>query len=111
MLEAAALGKPVLGFENSGGVTEFCERGTGYVVPYLNSAEMSKKIFIILQNSEILKDFGEKSPSIINNQFDIKISAQQIFEIIKSFDFAIVKKRIEEKNISMKVEQFQRKVY
>lgn len=97
MLEAAALGKPVLGFENSGGVTEFCERGTGYVVPYLNSAEMSKKIFIILQNSEILKDFGEKSPSIINNQFDIKISAQQIFEIIKSFDFAIVKKRIEEK--------------
>jgi glycosyltransferase involved in cell wall biosynthesis len=100
MLEAAALGKPVLGFENSGGVTEFCERGTGFVVPYLNSAEMSKKIFIILQNSEILKGFSEKSPAIINNQFDIKISAQQIFDIIKSFDFAIVKKRKEEKKFS-----------
>lgn len=84
MLEASLLGKPVIGFEKSGGVAEFCEKGTGFTVPYLDSSEMSKKIFEILGDRDLLADFSTKSPNIIKKQFDIEVSAKKILEIIKN---------------------------
>lgn len=41
MLEAAALGRPVIGFAGSGGVEELAELGGATVVPYLDPAAMA----------------------------------------------------------------------
>lgn len=84
MIEAALLGKPVIGFEKSGGVVEFCEKGTGFVVPYLDSSEMSKKIYELLNDKNQLKKFETTSPLIVQENFDISISAKKIIEVINS---------------------------
>ncbi len=49
-LEAAASGVPVICFKDSGGSEEFVEKGYGFVVPFGSTAEMSKKIDLIISN-------------------------------------------------------------
>jgi glycosyltransferase involved in cell wall biosynthesis len=53
MVEAAALGKPVIGFAGSGGVEEFAVEGGAWTVPYADTHAMARRVL------EVVNEGGE----------------------------------------------------
>jgi glycosyltransferase involved in cell wall biosynthesis len=81
-LEAAALGKPVLCFADSGGMPEFVEEDAGYIVPYLNLNEMSEKIVGLARDKATRTRLGERAAGKVHDLYDVSIGAMRIKEII-----------------------------
>lgn len=79
-LEAASLGKPIICFKNSGGMTEFVDDESGWVVDYLNIS----KIVEILNSPNLkheVEQKGEKSKLNVQ-RFDINLGAEKLSNIL-----------------------------
>lgn len=81
-LEVAALGKPILCFENSGGSHEFVESDAGFVVPYLDIDEMYNKIIELYNNQSLKEELGNKALEKVNSRHNIHIGSKMILDII-----------------------------
>jgi glycosyltransferase involved in cell wall biosynthesis len=69
ILEAMALGKPILA-SNVGGIPELVKnRETGFLFEPKNTEEMSLRIKDILKDSELAKKIGENNRKLIFNKF------------------------------------------
>lgn len=82
-LEAAALGKPVLCFEDAGGMPEFVRKGAGYVIPYLDVDAMADAILQLSKNDNTLKKLGNNARSLVKDN-DISVAGPKILEILFS---------------------------
>ncbi len=82
-LEAASLGKPILCFEDSGGMVEFVNEGAGIAVPYLNLIEMQEKILMLYHDKYLLNKLGEQAKRLVKN-YDVSIQAKKIEKIINN---------------------------
>lgn len=84
-LEVAALGKPIVCFENAGGTQEFVENDAGFVVPYLDINAMADKITILAEDAELRKKLGACGSQKVKENHDIALGAQKITKIIERF--------------------------
>ena len=63
MLESAALGKPVICFDESGGAPEFVENDCGFVVPYLDIRAMAARVVELADNRALRDRLGRRGES------------------------------------------------
>ena len=84
-LEVAALGKPIVCFENAGGSPEFVENDAGFVVPYLDIYLMAEKIIILAKDKELRKKLGYRAAQKVQERDEINVAAPKILKIIERF--------------------------
>jgi glycosyltransferase involved in cell wall biosynthesis len=84
-LEVAALGKPIVCFENAGGTPEFVEKDAGFVVPYLDIPAMADKIITLAKDDELRKKIGRRSFEKVTGQYDISAGGQRLLEVMERF--------------------------
>lgn len=83
-LEAAALSKPIVCFDNSGGIAEFiCSFDPRSVVAYGDVEAMAKAILQFYDDRSALKVAGDKAYDSVK-QYDVSIIAPQILNVIGS---------------------------
>lgn len=85
MLEAAALQKPILCFQGSGGCSEFVERNNGYVVPYEDTTSMANKLCEIQKNPTDAQKRGRMAQSNFIRNFEIQTVAPRMIGLIKKY--------------------------
>lgn len=84
-LELAALGKPIICFDNAGGTPEFVGDDAGFVVPYLDISAMAEKIVLLARNKELRKELGHKSYAKVVANHDISVGANKVLNVIERF--------------------------
>jgi glycosyltransferase involved in cell wall biosynthesis len=84
-LESAALGKPLVCFENSGGMPEFIERDCGFTVPYLDIVEAAEKIVFLFQNPAVKNSLGAAAAKKVREKHDIAVAAPQLLKTIEKY--------------------------
>lgn len=82
-LEAAALGKPILCFDGSGGEPEFVEEDCGFVVPYLDIETMAAKVFTLMSSPELCHKLGENAKQKVQARHDVQLASSQILKIVE----------------------------
>jgi glycosyltransferase involved in cell wall biosynthesis len=84
-LENAYLGKPILCFEQSGGMPEFVEEDAGFIVPFLDLDKMAEKLIYLSENRDTVKLLGMNAQKKVKQQFNIEISAPKILDLIQYY--------------------------
>lgn len=82
-MECASLAKPILCFENAGGMPEFVSDDAGFVVPYMDVASMSDKINLLLHNETLKLSLGKNAQVKIKSKFLKEESIEKIVSLIK----------------------------
>jgi glycosyltransferase involved in cell wall biosynthesis len=85
MLEAGALGKPVLAFAGSGGAEEYCAQGGGFVVPYLDVRSMAHWIVSHSKKRAFLIKAGERARKLVLKDYNIAVTGPRVAEVIQRF--------------------------
>lgn len=75
MLEAAALGKPIICFKRSGGGEEFCQSGGGVPVPYLDANAMADAVLQLLEESSTRESLGKAAAKRVAEHHDVPVLA------------------------------------
>jgi glycosyltransferase involved in cell wall biosynthesis len=82
MLEAAAIGMPIVSFAHSGGSSEFIEQDCGLVVPYLSVDEMADAVIQLISDGDLRLKFGINAAFKVRQRHDIEIAAPRLAEFI-----------------------------
>lgn len=80
-LEAAMNQKPIICFDQTGGMVEFVSQGAGIVVPYADFAAMGDTILKILNDTQLLNDTGSRGQILASN-YKSEITADRILDLI-----------------------------
>ncbi len=80
-LEAASLGKPVICFDQSGGMPEFAEQCGSRIIPYANVELLAEAVIELKHNDEQRKQLSDSSKETVKN-FDINVQAPKIWTVI-----------------------------
>ena len=81
-LECAALGKPIISFQN-GGIGEFIENDAGVVVPYADIDSMAETLVELHQNPDRRSAMGGTALAKVRARNDVEAGAAQIAAIIR----------------------------
>jgi len=82
-LEAAALNKPILCFNYSGGMPEIIENGkSGIIVPYGDVRLMAEKIIQLMDDDTLKNKIGKNAGALVQN-FDVNIAGKKIINVIE----------------------------
>jgi len=82
VLEVASMEKPIVFFNNAGGVPElFVNNKGGIKVPFGNIEEMASAILFLFDNPDIRKGKGKEAAELIKN-YDINIIGPQLEKLI-----------------------------
>lgn len=79
MLEAAALGKPVLCFAGAGGAAEFCAQGGGRAVPYLDIEAMATTATEWLLDPASRFEIGRRGAEAVRQHFTVEALAPAVW--------------------------------
>lgn len=82
VLEAALAEKPIVCFEKAGGAPELVEEDAGFVVSYLDSVAMSKRIIELIENPELGLEMGRKAKSKVLERHPTVESVEKVMKII-----------------------------
>lgn len=82
MLEAALAGKPILGFDKTGGCGEFVEADAGAVIPYLDVYKMAEKLLHWQQNPDEAKTLGQTAKQKVLEIYNFENSVKKIEELL-----------------------------
>lgn len=69
VLDALAVGMPVVGFVGAGGFAELLARGAGVLVPYEDRSAMAKALMSLLLDGEHRRSMGKVGRSLIDREF------------------------------------------
>ncbi|MDP9077352.1 MAG: glycosyltransferase family 4 protein [Bacteroidota bacterium] len=84
VLEAAYLNKPIIAFENSGGIPELIAQGAGFIAPYLNIDVLSDLIYKLSSDREFAALIGKKARELALDNYTSDIVSPGIYgEITK----------------------------
>ncbi|MEP6849624.1 MAG: glycosyltransferase family 4 protein [Acidobacteriota bacterium] len=83
-LEAASVSKPVLCFENAGGMPEFIEDDAGFVVPHLDVEAMSERIIELHDDVDLRQRLGSRAAAKVRDRHDVSKGASEILKIIEA---------------------------
>ncbi len=81
-LEAASMGKPVLCFSGAGGMPEFVEDDCGFVVPYLDLAQMAERVASLHADRELCRSLGLSARRKARARHDISIAGTDIIKLM-----------------------------
>lgn len=81
-LEAAFLKKPVIAFENSGGVPELIAQGAGFIAPYRDLEKLADLLYGLKQNGKLINETGEKAHELVLALYSAKIASSGIYNEI-----------------------------
>ena len=84
VLEAAALGKPIVCFAGGGGAPEFVTADAGFVVPYLDINSMADRVETLLRDPDLCSRMGAQAQAKVRRQHDLNVGAARILELIRS---------------------------
>ncbi len=84
MLEAALAQKTMIGFDKTGGCSEFIEEDAGIIVPYLNTFSMASSIIKLFLNQSFAKQLGQKAKDKVLNKFSFENSVLKIENLLGS---------------------------
>lgn len=82
-LEAAALGKPLVCFDQAGGMPEFIQSDAGLVVPYLDIDAMADAIICLLRDPQTRAKMGQTASQRVREHFDVSIAGPKLLESIE----------------------------
>jgi glycosyltransferase involved in cell wall biosynthesis len=82
LLEAAALGKPAVCFDQSGGAPEFVEKDAGFVVPYMDVDEMADRILMLLESHDLRVKMGEAARRKAIERHRLEHLAPRVLQLI-----------------------------
>lgn len=85
MLEAALAGNPILGFDKTGGCSEFVEANAGAVIPYLVVTKMAEKLLHWQQNQQEAQQLGQNARMKVLETYNFENSVRKIEDILVSF--------------------------
>ncbi len=88
MLEAAALGKPIVCFNAAGGAPEFVENDAGHVVDYLDVDAMAARVLDLLVSDEKRARMGLRAREKVCERHDVTVGAPQVEAILRRIDRA-----------------------
>jgi len=81
-LEAANLAKPILCFNDSGGMPEFVEQDCGFIIPFLRPDLMAERISYLMDNPQEVKKLGYVAKQKVSTQHDVGVAGKQIINYI-----------------------------
>jgi glycosyltransferase involved in cell wall biosynthesis len=84
-LEAASLGKPIICFEDAGGMPEFVEEDAGATVAYGDVNAFCEKIIYFYTHREELFRAGQTARKKIDSSFSAEKSCRKIDEVLAEF--------------------------
>lgn len=84
-LESASFAKPILCFENAGGIPEFVGEDCGFVIPFMNTENLAGRILELYENPNLIKELGENAAKKVRENHAVENSAPKILEIIERF--------------------------
>ena len=82
-LETAAMGKPIICFEDGGGMPEFVEDDSGAVVPYLDVDKMADSIKKMVEDPALLKKLSSNAATKVRQRHDVNKVAPKLFKKIE----------------------------
>ena len=83
-LEAASLGKPILCFEGTGGISEFVEADAGFIVPYLDIAAMAEKVALLAGDVVLRAKMGIRAAERVRQRHHVSVAAPRIMQVIQN---------------------------
>lgn len=81
-LEAAFLSKPLIAFENSGGIPELVEQGAGLLASYLDIDALSRHIHQLYTDEQLKHQFGSRGRELILSKYNTDVIAPNIYKLI-----------------------------
>lgn len=85
MLEVAALGKPVVCFDGAGGAGEFCARGGGVAVPYMDTSAMAEACRRLLTDPEARAEMGRRGRTAVQAHYTVEAVAPALWAELHGF--------------------------
>jgi glycosyltransferase involved in cell wall biosynthesis len=82
MLEAALCKKPILGFRNTGGCSEFVKDEAGILNEYLDINGMSENLTLLATNENLRKRFGVAGQKSILQNYSFEHSIKKIKSVV-----------------------------
>ena len=82
-LEAALLGVPILCFANAGGIPEFVEMDSGFVVDYLDIGAMADKLQLLARDETLRRRLGSCAADRVRERFSVETAAPRLLAIIR----------------------------
>lgn len=77
-LEAAAVGVPIVAFDN-GGIPELLEQGCGLVVPYPDVSGLAGKVDELLRDPERRQRMGMRGVELVQSDQDVNVAAPKLW--------------------------------
>jgi glycosyltransferase involved in cell wall biosynthesis len=81
-LEAASLSKPILCFDNAGGMPEFVEKDAGFVVPYLDIVAMAEYCVKLALDRSLIERLGTRAAEKVVERCDVEVAGRKIVKIL-----------------------------
>ncbi|AWV97345.1 glycosyltransferase family 4 protein [Arcticibacterium luteifluviistationis] len=85
MLEAALCQKPILGFKNTGGCSEFVKDEAGILAEYLDVNGMAKNLLYLANNKEIREAKGKSGHNSILTNYSFEHSVEKLKQYLDKF--------------------------
>jgi hypothetical protein len=85
MLEAGALGLPVVCFDGAGGGREYCEAGGGVAVPLLNIEAMAEVCIAWLRDPEKQTRDGARAAEVVRERFTVEVGMPALWSTLQTF--------------------------
>lgn len=82
MLEAGAVGVPIICFAGGGGAPEFAQRGAGRIVPYLDTNALASEIMGLADDEHRRRTMGENACDLVRSEHTVDTVAPRIHELL-----------------------------
>ncbi|MGR3809810.1 glycosyltransferase family 4 protein [Jiulongibacter sp. NS-SX5] len=86
MLEAALCEKPILGFHNSGGCSEFVKDEAGLLANYMHVGGVVKNLKTFIQQPQIAKSKGENGKKQVLDLYNFTQSSEKLRNYLEQFN-------------------------
>ncbi len=86
LIEALALGLPVIATRNSTYPFDIEKEGVGVIVPYYDSVAWEKAIRLIINNPKEAENMGKKARKLAEDIYNLDNCAREVSEIIKKYE-------------------------
>jgi glycosyltransferase involved in cell wall biosynthesis len=87
-LEAALMAKPIVCFDQAGGIPELVETDAGLVIPYLDIETMAVRILDLLQSPTLCQQMGLQARQKVQDLYNLDIIAPILLQVIENHLFA-----------------------
>jgi glycosyltransferase involved in cell wall biosynthesis len=81
-IQAAALGKPIICFANTGGMPEFIEEDCGKVVPYLRPDLMAEAVLLLYNNKALYDSCSANAREKVLQRHTVELAGSKISDLV-----------------------------